>query len=174
MGLDQSPPEYQKLCAHIGHLAVSWAFAEEALDTIIFYVHEVLNPRKFEQQLPRSFNRKPPYLRAVFSSDPKYQAHLQAIEPLLNEAVEIAAQRNTFVHSVIQTDKNKRLVMRRRNKPLKKGTQIQRTTPAQLDDLSARCTVLALNLINFSCDPMGVVTADFINEFYRKITAENV
>jgi len=92
--------------------------------------------------------------------------YLQAIEPILAEASDIAQQRNTIMHGVLAVGTSGRIVQHiyraDRQKPHKQTVSIEK-----MDQLAARCSRLTLRLMEFTADPLGVVSADKIENFRR-------
>jgi hypothetical protein len=175
VALSEHPPEYRSLCEHIGYLSMSWATLEASLDRVILYVHHMMGGKAIEPELPRSFNRKPGYLRKVFGSRPDLAECLAEIKPILKEAVRLGDKRNRLMHSAVMDQRAGQFILMFPNRKL--PFHPLEEVPINLEDIkftALDCTVLYLKIVNFSAIPLGAVPTDFVDEMYRKITRENV
>jgi hypothetical protein len=99
----------------LGHAAAAWARLEQHIDSILLQVNKQQHSTEilslYDPRHPNPFTDKIRLLKKYFNKHPALKNYKDKIRAFAKVAKQMAAERNTFVHSVIQgyNQKTKRL-----------------------------------------------------------------
>lgn len=172
--IDEIPEEWKRAYLALGLLAANWASVEFALDHMINTVHVQFDGDKIEPERPRSFNRKPTYLRKAFAAHEGLAPHLPDLDRLLNEASNIAEQRHWCLHGFLD--------LRNRSGPFSvikvvhKGsprTELRSFSVESMTTLAERALALSVNLLFFGVSTIWVEGQDDLNQVIREFLGKD-
>jgi hypothetical protein len=98
---EEERKDFQDLCACIGFVVVTWAFAEQSLDRIVSVIYDQCGGSTITKNTPWSLKPKIDFLRQAFKQFVALQPYAEQGNEILDSLSALSQQRHNLVHGVV-------------------------------------------------------------------------